>query len=122
MSSKTQIVDEVLRRRAQECFACEDALHVDDDERQHRFRLACKRLRFAIELFEIPELAQTAEALSQITDELGASHDCAVLAKRARKCDAGRVAVRALAERPPAIARAAAIWRRIKPQVQERIR
>lgn len=118
MSGKERIVSEVLARRAHDCFAAEPALAGDDDERLHTFRLACKRLRFAIELFERPDLKPLAEQLSRITDELGAVHDCAVLAKRARRSDASRVAIRAASERGPAIARARALWQQVRPNIE----
>lgn len=118
MSAKAKIVSEILSRRAGDCFACERALQRNDDEPLHAFRLACKRLRFAIELLERPDLKELAKQLARVTDELGAAHDCAVLAKRARRCEASRVAVRAVGDRAPAIARAAAIWEQIRSQIE----
>lgn len=122
MSGKQEVISGVLSGRAKDCFDCERALNGGDDERLHAFRLACKRLRFSIELFERADLKAVAEQLSRITDELGAAHDCAVLAKRARRCEAGRVAVRAASERAPAVVRAAAIWNNIRPVIEERIK
>jgi CHAD domain-containing protein len=107
-------VRQVLRLRFAECLEKQAALSGADDEAVHAFRLACKRLRYALERFDQTKtvLAASAELLAGITDELGAAHDCVVLAARAGKCGADLVAQRALADRDRYERRAARIWKR----------
>lgn len=107
-------VRQVVRLRFAECMEKQAALSGGDDEAVHAFRLACKRLRYAVERFEQTKatLAPAAELLSGIADELGAAHDCVVLAARAGKCSADLVAQRALAGRDRFVRRAARIWKR----------
>lgn len=107
-------VRQVVRLRFAECLEKQAALSSGDDEAVHAFRLSCKRLRYAIERFEQTKtaLAPAAELLSGMADELGAAHDCVVLAARAGKCAADLVAQRARADRDRYVRRAARIWKR----------
>lgn len=107
-------IRQVVRLRFAECMEKQAALSSGDDEAVHAFRLACKRLRYAVERFEQTKtaLAPAAELLAGIADELGAAHDCVVLAAHAGECGAGLVAVRALADRDRYVRRAARIWKR----------
>ena len=104
----------LLRVRFAECLELEPALLTEDDEAMHAFRLACKRLRFAIERFEkqLPELTPVAEFLSHVTDELGSAHDCVVLAQRSLTCEAPLIALRARRDRDRYVAHARRVWRR----------
>jgi CHAD domain-containing protein len=105
-------IREILRVRFAECLARQEALHGEDDGEMHGFRLACKRLRYAIERFseEHPELQPSAELLSQMTDELGAAHDSVVLAERAEKTGADVVRFRTRQDRNRYVKRARRLW------------
>lgn len=113
-SSPAEAVRRILRIRFAECLEKQHALAGSDDEAVHAFRLACKRLRYAIERFEQTRgtLAAAAQVLSSITDELGAAHDCTVLASYAADCGADLVERRVRADRNRSIGNAARIWRR----------
>ncbi len=103
----------LVRIRFAECLERQSALEGDDPEALHDFRLACKRLRFAIERYPQlePSLHLAAALLSNITDEVGAAHDCVVLAKRAQTCGAQAVRRLALVESIRQANRARDIWR-----------
>ena len=82
-------------------------------ERLHALRLACKRLRFAIERTngELPDLTVAAQRLSQIVAELGSFHDCALLLERVRDANAsGKLLARIQADRERNLLRARALW------------
>ena len=104
----------LLRVRFAECLSLQPSLFKNDDKAIHAFRLSCKRLRYAIERFEESEaeLRPVAEFLTQITDELGFAHDCAVLAELGLSYSAPLVAQRAQADRERYIDRARGRWRR----------
>jgi len=78
----------------------------------HAFRLACKRLRYAIERFDpqVTGLQAAARTLEVMTDELGAAHDCVVLAELARSKRSRTVARRAWGDRDAHVANARKIW------------
>jgi CHAD domain-containing protein len=113
IATAAQAEQHLLAVRFAECMQRQAALDGDDDERLHAFRLACKRLRFAIERLDPapPSLAQTASFVSTLTDELGFAHDCARLAKLAEDCGAMLVAARARRDRARYVARARRMWR-----------
>ena len=108
----------ILHGHLNDCFEKEAALFTGDDDAIHEFRLACKRLRFAIERFEVPQQQPLAKSLSQITDELGSAHDTVVLAKRARKLNAGVVAWRTLRDRSRYMKNARELWLRVAPALR----
>lgn len=114
-------VARILRDHLNECLAQQHSIFTSDDEAIHDFRLSCKRLRFAIERFDLPDVQPMAKALSQITDELGSAHDSVVLAKRARKLHADAVAWRALQDRSRFMKRARVLWINLAPQLNSRI-
>lgn len=103
----------IIRVRFAECLQQQQALAGDDDERVHAFRLACKRLRFALERLEPQpdELKPAASLLATLCDELGWAHDCACLAQLGSECGAPLVAARALRDRARYLARARRLWR-----------
>jgi CHAD domain-containing protein len=103
----------VVRVRFAECLQSAHALEGDDDERVHAFRLACKRLRFALERMEAKdgELKRAQTLLSELTGELGNAHDCARLAEFALECDAPLAAQRARRDRSHYLHRARRLWR-----------
>lgn len=103
----------VVRVRFAECLQRQHALDDGDDERVHAFRLACKRLRFALERMEpmAPELERAASLLSVLTGELGDAHDCARLAEYALEHGAPLVAERARRDRARYLSRARRLLR-----------
>lgn len=111
VDSPEQAAQFVLRVRFAECLEKQGALDGDDNDAIHAFRLACKRLRYAIERFELAPLQPAADALKRVTDELGSAHDCVVLARRASDCGADLVAERALRDRDRYVRRGTRAWR-----------
>jgi CHAD domain-containing protein len=107
-------VAHLLRVRFAECLSLQTSLFKEDDEALHAFRLACKRLRFAIERVDDNSrtLRPVAEFLTQMTDELGCAHDCVVLAQLSLSQGSPLVARRAKRDREWHVARASARWRR----------
>jgi CHAD domain-containing protein len=104
----------ILRVRFAECLERTTALFGEDPEAMHAFRLACKRLRYAIERFheEVPELEPAANFLARVTDTLGCANDCTVLIERSRRCGTALVAERAQQDRDLYVRRARRLWRR----------
>jgi len=104
----------VLRVRFAECLERNAALYGEDAEAMHAFRLACKRLRYAIERFrqEAPQLQPAAEFLACMTDELGSANDCTVLAERSERCGRSVLAALARDDRDRYVRRARRLWRR----------
>lgn len=102
-----------VRVRFAECLQRQHALRGDDDERIHAFRLACKRLRFALERMDPQptQLKRAAELLSVLSDELGWAHDCVTLAQVASENGAPLVAQRACRDRERYLTRARRLWR-----------
>lgn len=113
LQTPAQAERHVIRVRFAECLQQQPALEGDDDERVHGFRLACKRLRFALERLEPQpdELKRAASLLATLCDELGWAHDCARLAEFGSECGAPLVAARALRDRARYLARARRVWR-----------
>jgi D-alanyl-D-alanine carboxypeptidase len=105
-----EYADGVIRQHVAECFRLQPALDSNDNDAVHEFRLACKRLRYAIERFEVSALAAQAKVLSGITDELGFAHDCVLLAKIARKAGASAVTWRASQDGSRSVKRGRALW------------
>lgn len=103
----------VVRVRFAEALQRQSSLGGKDDEALHAFRLACKRLRFAIERLDPqpPGFARAAALLSRLTDELGWAHDCSQLAALAGECGAPLVAARARRDRDRYALRAHRLWR-----------
>lgn len=113
LATTEQAERHVVAVRFAECLQRQSALEGEDDDQVHAFRLACKRLRFAIERLEvrIPQLEETAEAVAAMADELGFAHDCARLARLAEECGAPLVAARARRDRTRYVTRARRMWR-----------
>ncbi|MGZ3497690.1 MAG: CHAD domain-containing protein [Vulcanimicrobiaceae bacterium] len=84
-----------------------------DAERLHALRLACKRLRFAIERINgpLPDLTVAAQRLAQIVAELGNLHDSALLLERTHDANVdGTLPARIQADRERSLLRARALW------------
>ena len=103
----------IVRVRFAEAMRKQSALERHDDEALHAFRLACKRLRFALERMQPqpPDMKRAQTLLSRLTDELGWAHDCAQLALLADECGAALVAARARRDRDRDVIRARRLWR-----------
>ncbi len=67
----------------------------------HDLRIACKRLRYALETFstELPRLSNAVETLREMQDTLGELHDCDILAEAAIRCSTRRLYNRLLRDR-----------------------
>lgn len=102
----------VVRVRFAEVLQRQAALD-GDDETLHAFRLACKRLRFALERMQeqTPEIRDAQKLVAQLTDELGEAHDCARLQELAREHAAPLTAARAQRDRNRHVERAKRLWR-----------
>lgn len=93
--------------------ACElaGALRAREPEALHQFRIACKRLRYALERFVglAPALQAAAEHLALVQDALGTFHDCTLLlAELPPSMEQTRARLAALREREAE--RGAALW------------
>ena len=119
--TKEELIDRIIARHFEDCSGRQAGFLTGDDKAVHEFRLACKRLRFAIDRFEISSLQKAAKKLAKITDDLGAAHDCVLLAKRARKIDAPAVAHRALQDCDGYVLRARELWFSLYPALERRI-
>jgi CHAD domain-containing protein len=77
----TALARQVLRTRAAEVRRLAAGLEHRDKRGLHDFRIACKRLRYALERFEDrePPLQATAQRLPLLQDALGEAHDRDVL-------------------------------------------
>jgi CHAD domain-containing protein len=76
-----ELVERVLRTRAGELRALTRGLDERDNKGLHDFRIACKRLRYAVERFQTLDsaLGPIAERLAALQDALGEVHDRDVL-------------------------------------------
>lgn len=75
------VVERIIRGRLREVTGLAAGLEHRDNRGLHDFRIACKRLRYAIERFEPLDLSleSAAEHLAQVQDALGEAHDRDVL-------------------------------------------
>jgi CHAD domain-containing protein len=76
-----EIARRVLQTRLREARRLAVGLDLRDQRSLHDFRIACKRLRYALERFEErePALHASAERLARLQDALGEAHDRDVL-------------------------------------------
>lgn len=112
-ANASQAERHVVAVRFAECLQRQSALEREDDEQLHAFRLACKRLRFALERLDSQpqNFKETAAFVEELTDELGFAHDCVRLAELAEECGALLVAARARRDRSRYVGRARRMWR-----------
>jgi CHAD domain-containing protein len=80
-SNVDDLVDGVLQTRLREARALASGLERRDKQGLHDFRIACKRLRYALERFQTvePSLEDIADRLALLQDALGEAHDRDVL-------------------------------------------
>jgi CHAD domain-containing protein len=102
----------IVRVRFAQALARQSSLEGGGDEALHAFRLACKRLRFALERIEGSEFDAALDVLERISDDLGDAHDCSRLMRLAAECGTPLVCARAQRDRDGAITRARRNWRR----------
>jgi CHAD domain-containing protein len=103
-----------LAIRFSETLLLSDALDDDDGRRIHDFRISCKRLRYAIELFRDtlpPAFRHAGGVLSQLQDVLGEVHDCDVLDALAEQSGADRLRRRIGRDRRRKLDAARRLWR-----------
>ena len=109
-------VEDAMRRiaivRFSELLALAPAFKSQRTEDLHHLRIACKRLRYALERFTVtePSLLEPAGRLEQLQEALGEWHDC-VLLLSVMPNGLGATRARVIAERDDALARARALWR-----------
>lgn len=79
--SVRDVIDAIVRTRRKEATELSAALREREPLPLHDFRIACKRLRYAMERFckRVPEFEDPANELAQIQDALGEAHDRDVL-------------------------------------------
>ena len=105
------VIDAIVRTRHEEATALSAALHNREPLPLHDFRIACKRLRYAMERFckRVPEFKDPSERLAEIQDALGEAHDrdvlLAILPPMMPETER-----RLKAEREGLVDRAAALW------------
>lgn len=76
-----ELVERVVRTRLGEARTLAPGLQRRDKKELHDFRIACKRLRYALERFGSlePSLEQVADKLASLQAALGEAHDRDVL-------------------------------------------
>lgn len=114
-----ELVDRVLQTRLKEARALASGLERRDKQGLHDFRIACKRLRYALERFQVvePSLEEIAECLATLQDALGEAHDRDVLLTILPPTMAA-TEHRLQAERTELVDRAVALWGRLQQMMQ----
>jgi CHAD domain-containing protein len=81
VDSVDELIDRVLQTRLREARDLAPGLGRRDKQGLHDFRIACKRLRYALERFQSlePSLEEIADKLASLQDALGEAHDRDVL-------------------------------------------
>jgi CHAD domain-containing protein len=79
--SVRDVIDRIVQTRRDEAAALSASLESRQTQELHDFRIACKRLRYAMERFckRVPEFEEPAARLAEIQDALGEAHDRDVL-------------------------------------------
>ena len=113
--SVRDVIDAIVRTRREEAAALSAALVSREPQALHDFRIACKRLRYAMERFRkrVPEFEQPAARLGEMQDALGEAHDrdvlLAILPPTMPETER-----RLNEERDELVDRAASIWETVK--------
>lgn len=76
-----EVVERIVNTRLEEASALAGGLETRERQALHDFRIACKRLRYALERFRelVPASEPIADRLAQLQDALGEAHDRDVL-------------------------------------------
>ncbi|MBV9332931.1 MAG: CHAD domain-containing protein [Candidatus Eremiobacteraeota bacterium] len=114
-----ELVERVLQTRLREARELAIGLQVRDKQSLHDFRIACKRLRYALERFQglEPSLEQIAERLALLQDALGEAHDRDVLLTILPPTMPATER-RLQSERSELVERAAALWRELEQMMR----
>ncbi|MBV8343817.1 MAG: CHAD domain-containing protein [Candidatus Eremiobacteraeota bacterium] len=106
------IVRRVVQTRLREVEGLASGLERRDKQGLHDLRIACKRLRYALERFEEldPLLAKQAQHFSALQDALGEAHDRDVLLTILPPT-MGKTQQRLQQERERCVDRAAELWK-----------
>ena len=110
-TSVNEVIERVLETRLREVRDLTTGLRSRNQQGLHDFRIACKRLRYALERFEAldPSLESAAQRLAELQDALGEAHDrdglLAILPPAMATTER-----RLRAEREASVDRAVAIW------------
>jgi CHAD domain-containing protein len=114
-----EVVERVLETRLREARDLTTGLRSRDQKGLHDFRIACKRLRYALERFEAldPSLESAALRLAELQDALGEAHDrdglIAILPPAMAATER-----RLRAEREASVDRAVALWDEVRAVVE----
>lgn len=102
----------IISVRFAEVLSQAAALKNEDPKALHNLRIACKRLRYSIELFAdaLPKLRPAAQRFTQLQDELGEVHDCDVLLEKTDAAKALHLRKRIARDRSHHVLRAKALW------------
>jgi CHAD domain-containing protein len=113
------VISHVLETRLREARSLAGALEHRDSRDLHDFRIACKRLRYALERFESldPSLESVAERLGSLQDALGEAHDRDVLLAML-EANLVHTRDRLDCERTEYVDRAADLWKRLEPLLE----
>jgi len=119
VSDIAELVERVLQTRLSEVHALKGELARREKQGLHDFRIACKRLRYALERFEAlnPALQAAAEKLALLQDALGEAHDRDVLLAILPTTMAATQR-RLQSEREGCVDRAIALWAELQQSVQ----
>lgn len=114
-----ELVDRVLQTRLREARDLAHGLGERQRQGLHDFRIACKRLRYALERFQSlePSLEQIADRLSSLQDALGEAHDRDVLLTILPPTMAATER-RLVAEREACVDRAIVLWQELEQLMQ----
>jgi CHAD domain-containing protein len=113
------LVDRVVQTRLREARSLASGLERRDRQGLHDFRIACKRLRYALERFQAfgPSFEVAAAKLAALQDELGAAHDrdmlLAILPPTMPATER-----RLLNEREECVDRGIAVWKELEQLMQ----
>lgn len=113
------VAKRVLETRSSEARALAGALERRERRGLHDFRIACKRLRYALERFEELDssLALATDRLAQLQGELGEAHDRDVLLEILPPA-MGQTERRLQSEREASVDRAIMLWGEVRGLMQ----
>ncbi|MBV8531181.1 MAG: CHAD domain-containing protein [Candidatus Eremiobacteraeota bacterium] len=119
VSSVEEVIERVLEARLAEVRTLTRGLHDRDKRGLHDFRIACKRLRYALERFEAlnPSLEAVADRLAMLQDALGEAHDRDVLLAILPPAMAATER-RLQSEREACIDRAFSLWKEVEELIE----
>jgi CHAD domain-containing protein len=116
--TRRAVIERILRTRLSEALDLAPALTGRERQALHNFRIACKRLRYALERYTNgePHFERAAERLASVQDALGEAHDRDVLLTILPP-NMPETERRLMHEREVFVDRAASEWSAIVPQV-----